>query len=113
MNETVDPSDTLVSVMLPSYPVTASEKKTWRLEPTATLVAPSTGVELTTVGVLNGVTVLDGAEYGLGPTRFTARTTNRYPVPLVSPSTTRLVAPGPAERGVPTGAPPGVWTWIS
>ena len=44
-------SDTLVSLTFdPPYPVTASEKKTWRLEPTATLVAPSTGVVLSTVG---------------------------------------------------------------
>ena len=44
-------SDTFVirTVDVPC-PVMASEKKTWRLDPTTTLVAPFTGVVLSTVG---------------------------------------------------------------
>jgi len=65
------------------------------------------------LGVLAaGVTALDRPENGPGPTRLTACTRNRYSVPLVSPSTRRLVASGPATRGRPIGLPPASWTSI-
>jgi hypothetical protein len=51
-----------------------------------------------------GVTVLDGADSGLVPVAFTARTVNLYDVPLLSPVTFRLVAVLAAVRTVPTAA---------
>ena len=55
-----------------------------------TVVSALPGVALTAVGApgtVIGVTAVDGADAGPGPTLFVATTANVYAVPLVSPVT--------------------------
>ena len=65
------------------------------------IVGAAGAVRVTTTGA-TGVTELESPDKGLVPTPFVALTWNLTAVPLVSPVTTRLVAPAPAGRRAPT-----------
>src|SRR5262245_26498379 len=95
-----------------SYPVTADPPSLSGASQ-VTLAEPSPAVAVRRVGApgtvaASGFTVLDGAEYGPGPTPLTARTLNWNDLSLLRPDTTTLAVPAPSAAAPPaaSSAPP-------